>query len=131
MSDTIDYRNVLSDLKARRDALDQAIIAVEAILGESPTASIPANAKVVSRDTEIQHDTFVGLNIVEASAKYLNMVGRPARSTEEIANALTRGGLNATQGSVATLLSKSHNGDNRVVMRAGRGTWGLPSWYTS
>lgn len=133
MAETIDYRAVLSDLKTRRDALDQAITAVEAILGDSPTAAMPVTAKVSNRmqDLEIQHDTFVGLNILDATARYLGMVGRPARPTEEIANALTRGGISATQGSVATILSKSHNSPNPVVMRAGRGTWGLPGWYAA
>jgi len=131
MSDTIDYRAVLDDLKTRRAALDQAIAAVEAIMGESPTASMPANARVATRSMEIQHDTFVGLNILDATVRYLEMVGRPARSTEEIATALSSGGISATQGSVATILSRSHNSPNGTVMRAGRGTWGLPEWYTA
>jgi hypothetical protein len=126
----IDYKSVLDDLRAKRDALDAAIKAIEAVSGESfsaiPTFGTPRQER---RNTEIQHDTFVGLNVVDAAARYLEMVGRPARSVEEITNALNRGGLNSTEGSVQTLLSRSHNGPNPVVRRAGRGTWGLPSWY--
>jgi hypothetical protein len=131
MSETIDYRAVLDDLKTRRAALDQAIAAVEAILGESPTASVPLNVRTSNRSAAIQHDTFVGLNILDATVRYLEIVGRPARSTEEIAGALTSGGISATQGSVATILSRSHNSPNGTVRRAGRGTWGLPEWYAA
>jgi hypothetical protein len=132
MAENIDYKSVLEDLRARRDALNIAIQALEAISGE-PLSAIPtvATARPQRREAEIEHDTFIGMNVVDAAARYLEMVGRPARSLEEITNALNRGGLNSTAGSVQTLLSRSHNGPNPVVRRAGRGTWGLPSWYTA
>ena len=133
MAENVDYKSVLEDLRARRDALNIAIQAVEAISGEPSTPTIPlpngARPQNQNREAEIQHDTFVGQGVAAAAARYLGMVGRPARSLEEIANALNRGGLNSTTGTIQTLLSRSHNGANPIVRRAGRGTWGLPEWY--
>lgn len=130
MAENPDVQILLDSLRARRDALTKAIEALEAINGETSLPA-PAPANRQNRDAEIQHDTFVGMSIADATARYLGMVGRPARGLEEIANALNRGGLNSTQGTVQTLLSRSHNGPNPVVRRAGRGTWGLPEWYQS
>jgi hypothetical protein len=128
MSENTDIQALLESLRARRDALTNAIQALEAITGE---LSLPAPGAIPPRpqNAEIQHDTFVGMSVAEATARYLGMVGRPARSLEDITNALNRGGLHSTQGTVQTLLSRSHNGSNPVVRRAGRGTWGLPEWY--
>jgi hypothetical protein len=136
MAENIDYKSVLEDLRARRDALNVAIQALEAISGEPlsamPVMPVPATApnnRPQRREAAIEHDTFVGMSVVDAAARYLEMVGRPARSVEEITNALNRGGLSSSEGTVQTLLSRSHRGPNPVVRRAGRGTWGLPSWY--
>lgn len=132
MAENIDYKGVLDDLRAKRDALDMAIKAIEAISGESFSAiPTPIATRQERREANIEHDTFVGMSVVDATARYLEMVGRPARSLEEISNALNRGGLNSNEGTIQTLLSRSHNSPNPVVRRAGRGTWGLPSWYAA
>jgi hypothetical protein len=134
MAENIDYKGVLEDLRARRDAMNVAIQAIEAISGDTatPTIQMPSTgARTQNRAAEIEHDTFVGMNVADATARYLGMVGRPARGLDEITTALNRGGLNSTTATVQTLLSRSHNGPNPVVRRAGRGTWGLPEWYQS
>jgi hypothetical protein len=78
---------------------------------------------------QIVHDSFVGRSIVEASEQYLKMVGRPARSTDELVEALMRGGLQrVAPASVATLLIREHNSGGAVV-RAQKGFWGLAEWY--
>jgi hypothetical protein len=132
MADSEALKTVIEEVKAKIESLQATLKVLEALNGEVPipTATMVSN-RPRPRDVEIQHDTFVGMNIVDAAARYLGMVGRPARSVEEITNALNRGGLTSTAGSVQTLLSRSHNGPNPVVRRAGRGTWGLPSWYTA
>jgi hypothetical protein len=132
MAENIDIKNMLEALRARRDNLNAAIEGLERVLGEEPFTAQPSTSPAVrqqGRQAEIEHDTFVGMSVAEAAARYLGMVGRPARSLEEITNALNSGGLNSSQGTVQTLLSRSHNGPNPVVRRAGRGTWGLPEWY--
>jgi hypothetical protein len=126
MTDSIDYRAVLEDLKSRKTALEQAIVAVEAMLGEVGDTS--TNSGGGSTGKTIHPDAFVGLNILQAAAKYLQMVGRPARSTTEIANALNQGGLTVSQGSVSTILRRSDNGDSPVT-RAARSLFGLSAWY--
>jgi len=132
MAENNEVQNALEVLRARRDALNIAIQALEAISGEMSLPAIATSTpKPQNRETTIEHDTFVGMNVAEAAARYLEMVGRPARSLEEITNALNRGGLNSSQGTIQTLLSRSHNGPSPIVRRAGRGTWGLPEWYQS
>lgn len=69
------------------------------------------------------------MSIGDAAPKYLGMVGRPARSTEEIVQALLSGGLQrVSPASVATILIRIHNADGPVV-RVQKGLWGLAEWY--
>ena len=133
MADNEALKIVIEQVRARRDALNSALEVLEGLTGEfsQPVVTVATAAlnRPAPREAELQHDTFVGMNVAEAAASYLRMVGRPARPLEEITNALNRGGLNSSQGTVQTLLSRSHNGSSPVVRRAGRGTWGLPEWY--
>jgi hypothetical protein len=120
----IDDKAVLTYLKAKRAALDQAIAALEGkVRGASATFGGSGS------NEEIQSDSFVGMNIATASVKYLNMVGSPARTTEEVHNALTSGGLpNFTRASLATILQRAANQD-RDIVRVRKGIWGLAEWY--
>jgi hypothetical protein len=129
MSKGVDYKALLEDLKRQKAEIETMIAYTERQLG-TPRRSGESPAGLVTTDNtdvEIQPDTFHGKNILQASEKYLSMVGRPARSTEEIAEALGRGGLGTTPGSVATILGRDKSG---VIQRVKRGLWGLTSWYT-
>jgi hypothetical protein len=121
----VDYKAVLEDLKLQRVELDKMIAFVEGMLGAGRRFGEAPNT---SSDVEILDDTFTGKNILQATEKYLRMVGRPARSTEEIATALTKGGLNAAAGSVATILGREKGSK---VHRVKRGLWGLAEWYSN
>ncbi|HXN97524.1 MAG TPA: hypothetical protein VN881_00535 [Candidatus Acidoferrales bacterium] len=125
-AESIDYRAVLADLKERRVNMDIAIAALEVLCGE-PTVVIGATKE--SHSTEIQADTFVGLNIAEAASKYLRMMGRGAKSTEQVAESLVRGGLAVTQASVSSILRKNNRTGEGDVIKVGRGLWGLQEWY--
>jgi len=125
MAESIDYKAVLEDLKARKARLEQVIVAVEGIIGE--TGDLGALLSP-SKSTAIEPDTFIGLNILQAAEKYLQMTGRPAKTTEQITAVLNQGGMSVTQGSVSTILRRSDNGDSPVT-RVGRSLWGLASWY--
>lgn len=129
MDEPIDYAAVLADLKSRRDALDKIISHLEPIvsMGVVTNYNVFANQK----SPEIHGDTFVGMNIPEASASYLKMVGRPARTTNEITEALNKGGLECSTGSVATVLGRDFGRQVGEVVRASKGLWGLDSWYKS
>lgn len=124
MAETIDYKAVLEDLKAKKASLEQAIAAVEAIVGGLGDSA----ALNGSTSKAIEADTFIGCNILQAAEKYLQMTGRPAKTTEQIAAALNQGGMSVSQGSVSTILRRSDNGDSPVI-RVGRSLWGLASWY--
>jgi|GEM_PF-1177114 len=120
----VDDKTVLAYLKSKRSALDQAIAALEGKAG-----NISETFDRGGSNEEIQSDSFVGMNIATASAKYLKMVGRPARTTEDVHSALTKGGLpDFTRESVATILQRVHNqgGD---VFKVSKGLWGLSEWY--
>ncbi len=120
---TVDDKTVLAYLKSKRAALDQAIAALEG------KASGAVEAEGGGLTEKIQTDSFVGLNIATASVKYLKMVGRPARTTEDIYNALAKGGLSHfTRESVATILQRMHN-QNGDIVRVSKGVWGLAEWY--
>src|SRR5947209_20028034 len=103
MADSVDYKAVLGDLKARRAALDQAIAAIEAIVGDPGILALPGNSSSAATpgQVNIEPDTFFALTSVEATKKYLGMVGK-AQSTGQIADALNRGGLPAKSDSDAS-----------------------------
>ncbi len=116
---------LLERLEARKTAIENAIAALKTVRGElGDVAGIGSTPKAAA----IEVDTFIGLNILQAAEKYLQMTGKPAKTTEQIAAALNKGGLSATVGSVSTILRRSDRGDSPVT-RVGRSLWGLASWY--
>ena len=119
------YKAVIADLEKQRAEIDQTIALLKRRAGQSASGSASAEG---DNEEEIQPDTFHGKNIFQATEKYLSMVGRPARSTEEIVEALGRGGVTATAGSVATILGRDKSGR---VSRVKRGLWGLKEWYNT
>lgn len=125
----IDYKALLEDSKRQRAELDAVIAFAERQLGiskNSGNATGPVNP--AGGNVVIEDDTFHGKNILQASEAYLHMVGRPARSTEEIAAALTKGGVPAAAASVATILGRSKGSS---INRVKRGLWGLKEWYST
>jgi hypothetical protein len=126
----VDYNFVLADMKARHAALGQSIASMEAWLkgGGAPAVDFGAGHNG-HNPNRIDIDTFAGLNIPNATSKYLRMVGKPARTTELITKALNDGGLKCSQASVATVLGRSiTSGD---IYKVGRGVWGLKEWYAN
>ncbi len=122
----VDYKAVLEDLKKQKAEIEQAITVIERLVVPGRSLN-QAYSNVTAEDIDIQPDTFHGKNILQGAEKYLNMVGRPARSTEEIVDALGRGGLNTTPGSLATILGRVKGG---AIQRVKRGLWGLAEWYS-
>jgi len=125
----VDYKALLEDSKRQRAELDAVIAFAERQLGISKNSN-STNASVNATDGSvvIEDDTFHGKNILQASEAYLHMVGRPARSTEEIASAITKGGVPAAAASVATILGRSKGSS---INRVKRGLWGLKGWYST
>lgn len=124
--EVIDYKMVLEDLRIKRDRIDQAIAGLEAMLGESSSLGV---SPIVGNAVEIHPDTFVGKTIVEGACMYLRMTGRPAKSTENITEALNRGGLRVAKESVSAILMRDANQGGEIY-KIGRGVWGLTEWYS-
>ena len=117
------YEAVLADLRARRDQIDRAIKAIEAVKSVSPVEE-PRNA------APVRSDAFVGRTVVEAAKELLAMHGRPLKNAE-IADGIMAGGVQLksanppnTVGAILMRRSKQV-GD---VSHVGRGLWALAEW---
>ena len=127
MADDLDIDAMIAAYEAKIAAMQDAVSALkkarDALGGVGLSSGRPVSGG------QLHPDSFVGMSIVEASAQYLKMAGRPARSTDEIVDALTRGGLQrVSPASVATLLIREHNNEGPVV-RVQKGFYGLAEWY--
>jgi len=127
----INYAQVLADLKAKRDALDTAIGAIEAIVGVAGQPSSAPRPSVKAATTTIEGDTFFNMTVPDATRKYLSMMRKP-QSTPQIADALERGGFtHQSEKFVNTVGAVLHriatNGGD--IVKVSRGNWGLASWY--
>jgi hypothetical protein len=126
----VDYKALLEEAMEMKVEAERVIAFAKRKLGQaldSGNARPTSGIMVDMIPSVVEDDTFHTLNILQAAEKYLRMVGRPARSTEEIAEMLTKGGLSTTQGSVATILGRSKDSQ---ISRVKRGLWGLKEWYT-
>jgi HB1, ASXL, restriction endonuclease HTH domain len=129
----IDYGAVLSDLKAKRAALDSAILGLEQWLSLKGTEAqgVPTIAPDrTGAPGEIRSDTFFGMSIPDAIRTCLKIMKRPLALTE-ITKALQEGGLLTTAKDLASNISatltrmKRQDGDVLQV----QGKWGLSDWY--
>jgi HB1/ASXL restriction endonuclease-like protein with HTH domain len=122
------YEAVLTDLKAKRDQLDQAIAAIEALRGGNP-----ANMTILTPSQNAAHGpgAFLGMTIVDAAKSLLASRRRPLKNPD-IAAAFKEGGLilqsKEPANTIGSVLTRrfAEVGD---VVRVGRGTWGLKEWY--
>lgn len=129
---TVNYENVLADLRAKRDKLNAAIAGIETMLGimpaDAPSGELGANDR---GQQEVQFDTFFGLSIPDAVRKLLNMRKR-AMPTQEIASALEAGGLKHQSGAFGNTVGSVLNRIDKAggdIVKVGRAQWGLASWY--
>ena len=124
MTNDLDYGAFLADLRAKRDQLDSAIKAIEAIVG--------AQAKSAPALTlgDIPSDAFFGMSVIDAAVKYLRMTKKPATPTE-IAEAIEMGGFTHQSknlsNTIYTTLDRASTRDD-VITKVGR-RWGLAEWY--
>jgi hypothetical protein len=124
VNDSIDYEQVLTDLKARRAQLDSAIAAIEQIMG-SITAAVPGlKAPELS---DIAEDAFHGMSIADATKKYLGMVRRK-QSTKEIMAALEQGGLPHSAYNTVYAVIRRREEQVGDIVKVGS-DWGLAEWY--
>lgn len=125
----IDLDGVIATLEAKISAMQEAVLALRKAKDALGGAAISTSGSAPTGPVQIGRDTFTGHTILQASERYLRLAGRPARTTEDIVEALTRGGMQkVSSASVASILIRSHNGDGPVV-RVQKGLFGLADWY--
>lgn len=122
------YETVLADLRAKRDQIDQAIKAIEALRGGTPSATPTSPSQTTQSDDP---GAFLGMSMHEATRKLLASRRRPLGNAE-ILTALKAGGLVMRSAdpinTIGSVLTRRFH-DVGDVVRVGRGTWGLPEWY--
>ncbi len=125
------YATVLADLKAKRDQIDAAIAAIEAIRGGTvPSGAAAASVAGVLPGAD-GPGALLGLSISEAAKKLLATRRQPMRNPE-IAAAFKAGGLHMNSAdpvnTIGSVLTRrfAEIGD---IVKVGRGTWGLKEWY--
>jgi hypothetical protein len=123
----------LADLKARRAKLDNAIEAIEGLLGRPSTGgggNTSTPVETPSRGAALAEDAFFGMSIQDAARKYLKMVKKP-QSAAEIAKALEAGGMTHQSKYLpntvrTTLIRIANNGGDLVQVKK---DWALAEWY--
>lgn len=128
------YEVVLTDLKAKKLQIEQAISAIEAIRGGA-TISAGATASPsppACHNSDIDSPgAFLGMSIADAAKKLLAAKRQPLRNPD-IAVAFKRGGLVLnSKDAVNTIGSVLTRRANEVgdLVKVDRGTWGLKEWY--
>jgi hypothetical protein len=136
------YEVVLQDLRARRDAIDQAIASIEGLRGGGTVhyasatirgaSAVGAAGSVGANQSDIGGPgALLGMSIVDATKALLKAKRTPLKNPE-IAALFKAGGMamNSQQpaNTIGSVLTRrfSEVGD---VVRVGRGTWGLKEWY--
>jgi hypothetical protein len=130
------YEAVLADMKSKIAQLQQAVATIEAIRAGQPMSNQEVSPSTpTSANTQILPGMFHGMSILEASKQLLAMRKKPL-GTPEITEGIIAGGVvfsTATPGNtVGSVLHREANkpGGGSVVS-VGRGTWGLPAWYSN
>lgn len=128
----IDYASVLADLKSKRDALNAAIAGIEGMIGQNTTIIPSTGSSGFSGSSpDVQSDTFFNMSIADAAKKFLAMK-KAAQSTQDIADALEKGGMTHTSenwaNTVGSVLNRINDAQGDIA-KVKRGTWGLAIWY--
>jgi hypothetical protein len=130
------YEIVLADLRARREQIDHAISAIEALIGAAAVfpgaGGLSATASVTSPTPTpevVRPGMFLGNTIADAGRKVLE-INKRTMKTREILDSILLGGIHMTSAQpinvVQTIL-----GRQKDIVKVARGEWGLTAWYPS
>jgi len=114
-----------------QDALRQLAVlnGMEQLIGESPTTLgdlLDLESQKADSKPSLAPDEFHLLEPLEAAKRYLRLVGKPARTLDEIVAAITtHGGRVPSTGKLKTQLTRS----TYQVAKVGKDRWGLAEWY--
>jgi hypothetical protein len=125
----INYPSVLADLKARRDRLNQAIAAIEQILGElEPRASVARSMPSLALST-----VYRNMTIGDAAVHFIRSQGKPQR-VRNIVEGLHAGGISSKSKKLYTttynVLADRAKKTSPDIVKIGN-AWGLPEWQQS
>lgn len=121
----------LAALEAERAELDTTIEFLKRKLGRSDSENGSSSSTTASKHVasgQIHHDTFYGMSVIDAAKKYLSIVGKPARSTQEVMDGLKKGGIDKEYATVSSVLARAAR-TGQGLDNVGRGNWGLSEWY--
>jgi HB1/ASXL restriction endonuclease-like protein with HTH domain len=121
------YDLVLSDLKAKRAQIDQAIAVIEGLRTSSTVVIETDKVKI----GEVLPEMFAGMTMADAARKLLFLQKKPL-TTPEILQGLIAGGIvfrgKAPGNVVGSVLHRQSN-TTRDIVSVARGKWGLKEWY--
>lgn len=128
------YDAVLSDLRAKRDQIDQAIAAIESIRGGTGAALNGLAAAGAGGPPLVPPEgpgALLGMSIVDATKKLLASK-RTTLKNPEIATLFKAGGLHLNSkdwaNTIGAVMTRRFEEVGDVV-KVDRGTWGLKEWY--
>jgi DNA-directed RNA polymerase delta subunit len=125
------YEAVLNDLYAKRDQINHAIAALEAMRGTKGSAPTAVASAAQKREANGSVSDLLGMSIVDAAKKLLAAKRKPLRNPE-LAALFKEGGLamNSQEpaNTIGSVLTRRFM-DVGDVVRVERGTWGLKEWY--
>jgi hypothetical protein len=141
-TENTDFTIVLSNMEAKRAALDSAIVSLRAAIatgalgGASGAAAagdqvgIPAHGIGITHNAEIPDGAFNGKTVSEAIKLYLSAV-KKKQKTRQIVEALKRGGIESTSDNFGNIV---YNALDRMRSISGEiakvdKEWGLSEWY--
>jgi hypothetical protein len=120
-----EYDAVIADLEAQRAELDLLIAGLRKRAGMSPDGGGGPGGR------EIHSATFLGKTIPEAARIYLEMCNKRPQKTEQIAEALQKGGMTSKATNFASMLQvilRRTEIKTGEFMRTSAGEWILPEW---
>jgi hypothetical protein len=146
-NEPMDWLAFLSDLEAKRNALDATIASLRHALslgalgqvGEIPPPSNTLTPSVFGPSTfvpsvtggEVPAGAFLGKSIPDATKLYLEIV-KKKQTSREIAEALQKGGMESNSKNfpqmVHSVLDRASKANSGIV-KLDRSHWGLVAWY--
>jgi hypothetical protein len=133
----VDYGAIITDLEAKKAALEQTIASLRSALaigalGQFGDSAVGTQAFISSASGgEVPVGAFLGRSIPDAAKLCLQILKRKMTS-REIAEALKKGGIESTAKNFPTIvhsiLDRASKGTSGIV-KLDRSFWGLAEWY--
>jgi hypothetical protein len=122
-TEQVNYAAVLADLEGRKAQLESAIAAIKTIIATQGGATSPDGGGSGS----VGPSAFLAMSIPDAAKKHLAAV-RQKKSTQEIIDALTAGGLPPSKyTTVYNILTRRQAQVGDIINM--KGDWALAEWY--